>query len=1109
MSAKSRDDDVETELFVRVWGVKGLDSKYAGKAVFAKLSLNSVMHKTTVSHPVLNDSGQGADIADFQKCVFSGWGIKKISNLSYEDLLIVRVKYLGKLGRVKSLGVVSLAVRELSQLGKPDSKAWFPLVAYKGAESADGKICIGIYWGTEGDACGLLGSPSGKGKSMLMSRPRLMSDESLSTIGGMGVTSSRSVSSSLSSPFKTVSRLKTVFRKRHHKTQEMLVRSGAKQQGMTLSSTSVEKEPDTWHDAPIMNEDEETDVDDTEEEEEDDDQLKQVESKQDEKASKKETHSRPFGLFTMSPRRRQVVDKRLSIQELKQQKRAVLQVEIIEARGLLAADSNGLSDPYCILKVRQAKRKTQVIQKTLTPVWNQPFVFGGDNNSQEIISLDDIVTIIVKDKDNVGFDDDLGLIEIPLWGIAAKSEEVFRSKSLSGSTKLKDIAEDQFTEQPQTRTPSFRAGSLAEVDCVVTKPKWYSLHALPGMSTVRGEIKLGLAYFPGLQANTNEDKPSEEREKKKSRPFSAPMESITTMVQHSISPRHSSVEQKEELQEGDLFDEELSLFCSRRSKPWNRKHTLLKVHVLRGKNLKVADANGKSDPYCVVKVRHTKRQTEIKRKTLDPVWNETLEFGQYFLTENDVIDIKVRDYDRLVKDDDLGWLSIPIWSILEQNEGEPKWFAVKPVVQKTKASGSPSTSPVHAAGSTETATVLTPTVATSEGKELLGEIQLAFSFQVGDTTASLSPVTPKLDDIVTAKMNQYSNYKGKVWFYKMKINVISARDLPSNLDTGSLTSFVTVTCGDKTERTKIVKGSVNPLYKQRFTFEGSSAPSQRGLGRQDSIRISVRTPKIDKGDYLLDVVPSDAAGGQVIASTSINLGYVIDKMGYIDNDGMQLQASFELDVQRQNEEEEAVSFLDAATDAVNGIQVAKPRIKLSIKLFPVAQTRLMRRKKLVVRINRAKGLDEPGKNDLLRNVFLETHLGCFRDQSALFKMTHGYIVCHHVCYIDNLDALENKNGDTSLKINVCLEGTGRPIAKIAVPIHEIEAAPEKLLENWLPLTWNPVQELSESGDSPRKSNFAKITVDDAAIHASIKMCEVAEYLEPVLGNVDITLRSCE
>jgi len=56
----------------------------------------------------------------------------------------------------------------------------------------------------------------------------------------------------------------------------------------------------------------------------------------------------------------------------------------------------------------------------------------------------------------------------------------------------------------------------------------------------------------------------------------------------------------------------------------------LLVHVNKARGLAAADSNGLSDPYVKTyllpdKSKHSKRKTDTKRRTLDPVYNQTLE----------------------------------------------------------------------------------------------------------------------------------------------------------------------------------------------------------------------------------------------------------------------------------------------------------------------------------------------------------------------------------------------------------------------------------------------------------------------------------------------------
>lgn len=48
-----------------------------------------------------------------------------------------------------------------------------------------------------------------------------------------------------------------------------------------------------------------------------------------------------------------------------------LMVQVIGARRLRAADSNGFSDPYCVVRVGPHKAASKTELKTLCPRWNE------------------------------------------------------------------------------------------------------------------------------------------------------------------------------------------------------------------------------------------------------------------------------------------------------------------------------------------------------------------------------------------------------------------------------------------------------------------------------------------------------------------------------------------------------------------------------------------------------------------------------------------------------------------------------------------------------------------------------------------------------------------
>jgi hypothetical protein len=86
----------------------------------------------------------------------------------------------------------------------------------------------------------------------------------------------------------------------------------------------------------------------------------------------------------------------------------------------------------------------------------------------------------------------------------------------------------------------------------------------------------------------------------------------------------------------------------------------LRVEVLRGAGLPAGDRSGFSDPYCKFKLNDKDvHKTEIKKKTLDPVWNETFEVQVRSRTAANFV-ADVYDWDFGDKDDFLGKVAVDL-----------------------------------------------------------------------------------------------------------------------------------------------------------------------------------------------------------------------------------------------------------------------------------------------------------------------------------------------------------------------------------------------------------------------------------------------------------------
>ncbi|XP_055133096.1 multiple C2 and transmembrane domain-containing protein 2 isoform X5 [Symphalangus syndactylus] len=88
----------------------------------------------------------------------------------------------------------------------------------------------------------------------------------------------------------------------------------------------------------------------------------------------------------------------------------ILQVKVLKAADLLAADFSGKSDPFCLLELGNDRLQTHTVYKNLNPEWNKVFTFP-------IKDIHDVLEVTVFDEDGDKPPDFLGKVAIPLLSI--------------------------------------------------------------------------------------------------------------------------------------------------------------------------------------------------------------------------------------------------------------------------------------------------------------------------------------------------------------------------------------------------------------------------------------------------------------------------------------------------------------------------------------------------------------------------------------------------------------------------------------------------------------------------------------------------------------------
>ncbi|XP_056135240.1 multiple C2 and transmembrane domain-containing protein 2-like [Lampris incognitus] len=107
-----------------------------------------------------------------------------------------------------------------------------------------------------------------------------------------------------------------------------------------------------------------------------------------------------------------------------------LQVKVIRATDLMAADLNGKSDPFCVLELGNDRLQTHTVYKTLHPEWNKVFTFP-------VKDIHDVLEVTIFDEDGDKPPDFLGKIAIPLLSIHNGQQITFplKKEDLGGPSK--------------------------------------------------------------------------------------------------------------------------------------------------------------------------------------------------------------------------------------------------------------------------------------------------------------------------------------------------------------------------------------------------------------------------------------------------------------------------------------------------------------------------------------------------------------------------------------------------------------------------------------------------------------------------------------------------
>ncbi|XP_037998362.1 extended synaptotagmin-3 isoform X1 [Motacilla alba alba] len=221
---------------------------------------------------------------------------------------------------------------------------------------------------------------------------------------------------------------------------------------------------------------------------------------------------------------------------------------------------------------------------------------------------------------------------------------------------------------------------------------------------------------------------------------------------------------------------------------------VIRVHLLEAENLVQKDnflgaIRGKSDPYALLRVGTVQYRSKTVSRDLNPIWNETFEFVVHEVPGQDLeVDLYDEDPD---KDDFMGSLLISLVDVMNDRTVD-EWF---PLSKTTSGH-------LHLK---------------LEWLSLVNDQEKLHEDKKGLSTALLIVY---LDSAFNLPKNHFEYSNGECGTKKIKNNkyLKKMEREPS--------SFVLLTVGNKTQKSKTCNFSKDPTWGQAFTFFVHSAHSQ-------------------------------------------------------------------------------------------------------------------------------------------------------------------------------------------------------------------------------------------------------------------------------------------
>lgn len=553
----------------------------------------------------------------------------------------------------------------------------------------------------------------------------------------------------------------------------------------------------------------------------------------------------------------------------------VLTITIKQAYDLMAADSNGLSDPYVIVRCGKQELKTKVVEKNLNPIWNEQHCLTGMAAMFQQHGLQ----LSVYDKDHfMKRDDHLGGLTVPLalqhgattqfverlptkgslafavgWTASSASPSATSvhahlghspSCGLAGAPRPPPLprsalrVETGLLRVVVQRGVGLLAGDLngrsdPYVVCEAggqqrkTKtikgtldPVWEETLELPGLLSDFEATGITLRVFDWDRIGSDD-------------PLGTVHCSLADVGEGTRSSYREFVEALPTKGSvlfkvawiADADDAMHPLYAAADdAKPASADRPLaavgtVRVTLKRAYGLKAADSNGKSDPYVKVVHGAKTKKTKIIYKELDPVWNETVEFEALTMSEllREGLTLKVFDHDTIGFDDPLGELRVGCEELrrldhVDYVERLPTQGTLVFAVAFDTSKSQPLPNPSLLKGlSSALGRVPPPPVAPSNA---------GFHVEVGGDNARYAPVKPADEGLEGDAMRQAARLAehevGVLRVLLKRAQGLKAADMNGKSDPYVKLSAATV----KNKKSKTIKATLDPTWNETIDLPG-------------------------------------------------------------------------------------------------------------------------------------------------------------------------------------------------------------------------------------------------------------------------------------------------